>query len=338
MNFKIYIKNKIMFLVINLMIFLFFGLLFYIYKVNLVFITLIFAIWLCPIVSYLVIDYYNRRKYYNSVLTSLEQLDKKSLLGEVLEESSFVDGQILYNVIKDVTKSMNDEINKEKFSKQEYREYVEAWVHEIKIPISSSKLVIENNKDKATLSIQEELNKVEGLIDQALYYARSNDVEKDYIIKEFNLKECINTVIKKNSKYFIQNKIKLEMNEIEETVFSDIKWTEFILNQIINNSIKYSKSKDSIIKIYTMKNEHNVSLYIEDNGIGISGKDIKKVFTKGFTGESGRVYEKSTGIGLYLCKKLCAKLGLTINITSEINNGTKVEIIFPKSKMMILES
>lgn len=338
MSFKSYIKNKIIFLVINLMIFLFFGLLFYIYKVNLIFITLIFAIWLCPIISYIIIDYNNRRKYYITTLSLLEQLDKKALLGEVIEEANFADGEILYNVIKEVTKSMNDEINKEKFSKQEYREYIEAWVHEIKIPISSSKLVIENNKDKATLSIQEELNKVEELIDQALYYARSNDVEKDYIIKEFKLKSCINTVIKKNSKYFIQNKIKLEMNEIEETVFSDIKWSEFILNQIINNSIKYSKSKDSIIKIYTMKNEHNVSLYIEDNGIGIDEKDIKKVFTKGFTGTSGRVYEKSTGIGLYLCKKLCIKLGLTINISSEINNGTKVEIIFPKSKMMILES
>ena len=338
MNFISYIKNKIILLGINLMIFLFFSFLFYIYKVDLAFIILIFIIWLLPIVSYLVIDYYNRKQYYKIVLSSLENLDKKTLIGEVIEESSFVDGQILYTVIKEISKYMNDEISKERFSKQEYREYIETWVHEIKIPISSSKLVIENNKDKSTLSILEELNKVEGLIDQALYYARSNDVEKDYIIKEFYLKSCINTVIKKNSKYFIQNKIKLEMDEIKETVFSDIKWVEFILNQIINNSIKYSKVKDSVIKIYTIKNEHSVILYIEDNGIGIEEKDIRKVFTKGFTGASGRVYEKSTGIGLYLCKKLCKKIGLTINISSKINKGTKVEIIFPKSKMMILES
>ncbi|MGL5352021.1 MAG: sensor histidine kinase [Clostridium sp.] len=299
---------------------------------------LIFSIWLLPIVSYIISDYYSRRKYYKVVLDSLETLDKKTLIGEVIEEAPFVDGQILYNIIKETSKNMNDEINREKLSKQEYREYIETWVHEIKIPISSSKLIIENNKDKNTLSILEELNKVEGFIDQALYYARSNDVEKDYIIKEFKLKSCINNVIKKNSKYFIQNRIKLEMDDIIDTVFSDVKWVEFILNQIINNAIKYSKSSDAIIKIYTLKNEQNISLYIEDNGIGIEEKYIRKLFTKGFTGESGRVFEKSTGIGLYLCRKLCGKLGLTINISSKINAGTKVEIIFPKSKMMILES
>lgn len=338
MSFISYIKNKSMLLGVNLVIFLFFSFLFYIYKVDVAFIMLIFLIWLLPIVSYVISDYYSRQKYYKVILESLETLDKKTLIGEVIDEPSFIDGQILYSIINECSKYMNDEINNEKVSKQEYREYIETWVHEIKIPISSSKLVIENHKDRNTLSILEELNKVEGLIDQALYYARSNDVEKDYIIKEFKLKSCINNVIKKNSKYFIQNKINLEMDDIIENVFSDIKWVEFILNQVIDNAIKYSKNTQAVIKIYTVKMDQNISLYIEDNGIGIEEKDIMKVFTKGFTGQSGRIYKKSTGIGLYLCEKLCKKLGLNINISSKINVGTKVEIIFPRSKMMILES
>ena len=99
-----------------------------------------------------------------------------------------------------------------------------------------------------------------------------------------------------------------------------------------SNSLKYSKEKDSVIKIYSAKNKSNIVLTIEDNGIGINEKDIVKVFDKGFTGENGREFGKSTGIGLYLCKKLCEKLGLGINIEFKKGNGTKINIIFPLSE------
>ena len=117
--------------------------------------------------------------------------------------------------------------------------------------------------------------------------------------------------------------------------FGDEKWVEFIINQIIVNSIKYKKNSDSKsnempkIKAYTKKISDKVILTIEDNGIGIIDKDIDKVFNKGFTGHNGRILGKSTGIGLYLCKKLCRKLGLNITLTSKYEQGTKVNIIFP---------
>ncbi|MDZ5034907.1 ATP-binding protein, partial [Clostridium perfringens] len=135
----------------------------------------------------------------------------------------------------------------------------------------------------------------------------------------------------------IERKIKIEVKDLDVIVYSDSKWIEFIINQIISNSIKYIGNGERIIKFYTNKVGENIILYIEDTGIGMSEKDVIKVFEKGYTGENGRRFGKSTGIGLYLCKKLAIKLGLGINLTSELNVGTKVSIIFPINRMMIFE-
>ena len=157
-------------------------------------------------------------------------------------------------------------------------------------------------------------------------------VEKDYVIKQTTLKELVNSALKKNSTLFIESRISVETSALDKKVFTDVKWTDFILGQILMNSIKY-RSTDPKIQIYGLKNENSVTLMIADNGIGIPKMDLSRVFEKGFTGTNGRTSAKSTGIGLYLCKKLCAKLNLGISIASTVNSGTVVSIIFPKSNM-----
>ncbi|MGJ8719039.1 ATP-binding protein, partial [Clostridium botulinum] len=173
-----------------------------------------------------------------------------------------------------------------------------------------------------------------GFVEQVLYYSRSNNVSKDYIIKQINLDYVVKNVIKRNYRDFIHKKIKLDIKDIDEIVHSDGKWVEFIINQIIVNSIKYSNSKEPMISIYSTKKANSVMLTIEDNGAGIIDKDINRVLEKGFTGENGRKFSKGTGMGLYLCEKLCSKLGLRISIDSEVNRGTKVTLIFPLSSMI----
>ena len=219
----------------------------------------------------------------------------------------------------------------------DYREYIETWVHEIKTPIASTKLIIENNQNEVTNKIDSQMDRIEGFVEQVLYYSRSNNVNKDYIIKPINLDNVVRNVIKRNYKDFIHKRIKLDIQDIGEIVYSDGKWVEFIINQIIGNSIKYSNNKESMICIYSIKKANAVMLTIEDNGVGIITKDINRVFEKGFTGENGRKFSKSTGMGLYLCEKLCSKLGLKIGIESEVNKGTRVTLIFPLSGMVTLE-
>ena len=227
---------------------------------------------------------------------------------------------------------MLENVNYYKNIQEDYKEYIELWIHEVKIPIAASKMIIENNKNNITKSIEEELDKVENYTEQALFYARSNTVEKDYIITKTNLKEIVNAAILKNKSTLLNKRISLELKNLDKEVYTDSKWAIFIVNQIIQNSIKYSKTTDKKIEINAQTKNDKIILYIKDNGIGIRKGEITRVFDKGFTGENGRkIGEKSTGIGLYLCKKLCNKLSMGIELNSQENKGTEVKIIFPKN-------
>ena len=286
----------------------------------------------------IIIEYFKRKKFYNNLLNMLEELDEKYLITEIIKTPNFLEGQIFKNSLEQIDKSMLENVNKYKYMTEDYKEYIELWIHEIKIPIATSKMVIENNKNAITKSIDEELDKVENYIEQALFYARSNTVEKDYYIRKVFLKEIVNESIKKNKSSLIQEKISIDIHDLEIEVNTDNKWIVFILNQIIQNSIKYRKKENSVIEIYANQGKENVILYIKDNGIGIKQGEITRVFEKGFTGTNGRLSnKKSTGIGLYLCKKLCNKLGIGIELNSVQNEGTEVKLVFPKDSYIELK-
>ena len=286
----------------------------------------------------IIIEYFKRKKFYDNLLNMLEKLDEKYLITEIIKTPNFLEGQIFKNSLEQIDKSMLENVNKYKYMTEDYKEYIELWIHEIKIPISASKMVIENNKNAITKSIDEELDKVENYIEQALFYARSNTVEKDYYIRKVVLKEIVNESIKKNKSSLIQEKISIDIHDLDIEVNTDNKWIVFILNQIIQNSIKYRKKENSVIEIYANQGKENVILYIKDNGIGIKQGEITRVFEKGFTGTNGRLSnKKSTGIGLYLCKKLCNKLGIGIELNSVQNEGTEVKLVFPKDSYIELK-
>lgn len=284
------------------------------------------------------IEYFKRKRFYDNLLNILEELDEKYLITEIIKTPNFLEGKIFKNALEQIDKSMLENVNKYKYMTEDYKEYIELWIHEIKIPIATSKMVIENNKNAITKSIDEELDKVENYIEQALFYARSNTVEKDYYIRKVVLKEIVNESIKKNKSSLIQEKISIDIHDLEIEVNTDNKWIVFILNQIIQNSIKYRKKENSVIEIYANQGKENVILYIKDNGIGIKQGEITRVFEKGFTGTNGRLSnKKSTGIGLYLCKKLCNKLGIGIELNSVQNEGTEVKLVFPKDSYIELK-
>ena len=286
----------------------------------------------------IIIEYFKRKRFYDNLLNMLEKLDEKYLITEIIKTPNFLEGQIFKNSLEQIDKSMLENVNKYKYMTEDYKEYIELWIHEIKIPIATSKMVIENNKNAITKSIDEELDKVENYIEQALFYARSNTVEKDYYIRKVVLKEIVNESIKKNKSSLIQEKISIDIHDLDVEVNTDNKWIVFILNQIIQNSIKYRKKENSVIEIYANQGKENVILYIKDNGIGIKQGEITRVFEKGFTGTNGRLSnKKSTGIGLYLCKKLCNKLGIGIELNSVQNEGTEVKLVFPKDSYIELK-
>lgn len=293
-------------------------------------VVIISLVWLTVLFTYMLIVYKKRKAYFEFIEKSVSGIDKKYLISEVLEVPPFMDAIPYYYLLKKSSKSMREEINKEKGRLRSYREYIEQWVHEVKTPISLIKLIEENNKTHKSSEILMELEEIDRYVEQALFYARSEEVDKDYLIKEISLQSCINNVITKNKQSFILNNININIDNVDKTVFCDSKWLEFILNQIIVNSIKYRSNVEPEVKIYTVDIKNGLQLIIEDNGMGIPSDEIDRVFEKGFTGNKGRLNYKSTGIGLYLCKKLCDKLGLFIKIESKVNKYTKVIITFPK--------
>ena len=337
MNLRDFIRERIVFIIINSLILLFTAILLMVLKVDSFAILFIVIINGAGILTYHIFDYLRKKQYYDEIKENMESLDKKYLISEVIEEGTFTESKLIYDVICKSNKAMNDEIGEFKRGINDYREYIELWVHEIKTPIATCKLLIENNESPLTESIGEEVCKLENYIDQALFYTRSNTIEKDYIIKEMSLSSCVNKVLNNNADALIKKRVKISLGDLEKIVYSDSKWIEFILGQIISNSIKYMNKEHKELKIYCSENSKYVILNIEDNGAGISEKDISRVFHKGFTGENGRKFGKSTGIGLYLCKKLCKKLGLDITLISEEGKFTRVSIIFSINRMMIFE-
>ena len=285
--------------------------------------------WIIFLFVYFMFAYRKRRNYFEIIEKSVASIDKKFLISEVLKEPPFIEAKPYYYLLKKSSKSMREEINKEKSRLKDYKEYIEQWIHEVKTPISLIKLIEENNRNDKSSAILMQLEEIDRYVEQALFYARSEYVDKDYLIKEISLKSCVNNVITRNKQGFILNNIDIEIENIDTDVYCDSKWLEFILHQIIVNSIKYRNNINPKVKIYLQEIKNGTKLIIEDNGIGIPKNEIDRVFEKGFTGNLGRINSKSTGIGLYLCKKLCDKLGILIGIESEIDTYTKVSIIFP---------
>lgn len=273
-------------------------------------------------------QFYQKKLFYDKLYILLGDLDNKALIHETVGEASFIDGRILLDILRETDKYKLEQINKYKYMQEEFQEFMELWVHEIKTPLAAINLICENNKSKVTNSINEESLKIDGFIEMILFYARSQMPEKDYLIKMCKLTDIVNKVIIRNKNSFLEKNIRLDMRDLNVSVRTDSKWMEFIINQIIVNSIKYTQD-NPLIEIYSVSDKESVSLIIQDNGIGISAKDLPRVFEKGFTGENGRSKYNSTGMGLYLVKKLCLALGNNVLIDSTLGVGTTVKIVFP---------
>lgn len=331
MNIGKYIKEKkenIILFIILVIILLFLLDLFGVNKYLTIMILSLLSIYF--IVDFLTF-YLKRKKYYDNFLNNLNLLDKKYLILETLEEPEFLDGKFFYDALYKIDKSMMENINNYRNETEDFKEYVEMWIHEIKIPIAGLMLMYHNNKT-VNKNFLDQLNSLDNLTDQILYYVRSNYAEKDFLIKEASMDKIINEVLLKNKDSILENHIDVTVDVKNIKVLTDSKWLVFILNQIINNSIKYcDNNRKSYIMFYIEDNEKETTLHIKDNGIGVNASDLKHVFDKSFTGENGRKMRNSTGFGLYISKKLIEKLGHKISATSEENKYFEIAITFGKN-------
>lgn len=286
----------------------------------------ILFVWLTVSAVYLIFVYRMRKRHLNRLLELTEQLEEKYLIPEVMTVPEQADEQVFYQILKMAEKSMLEQTGKIQRERKEYKEYIEQWIHEVKTPITAMKLLCENNRFSFTKDLLAELEHVNQYTEQALYYARSEHTEKDYCIREVKLTDVIHQAIADNKYLLRQSNMTITIDNIENIVYTDDKWVRFILNQIIRNAVKYCTEKP-VLHFFVIKRNDSIILSVSDNGIGISKSDLPRIFEKGFTGQNGRTRKNATGIGLYLCKRLCDKLGIGLAAYSE-NKGTTIALSF----------
>lgn len=331
MRVQDYFKDRFFYL-LSIVVFLVLMIwLFCIFHINFLCAFLIIFFYLFIFVFWIGYDYWKRKHFYDDVMDKLNHLSQKYLLVELMEHPTFLEGELLYQILLETDKDMNEHIKTYERKLKQFKEYLEMWVHEVKTPLARSFLLLPKEEKKNLKELEKALTEIENNVDQVLYYARSEVTEKDYYIHPTNLQTVVNKVIVKNQDSFIYGKVQLELKDLDVEVNTDAKWLAFILNQLIQNSLKYRKEKDTKIVISKEESEKEIYLSVWDNGIGIKQSELPKVFDQSFTGSNGRIGKASTGMGLYICKNLCEKLGHKIMITSKENEYTKVTIVFGKN-------
>ena len=287
-------------------------------------VLLILVVWALVLLAGLFLTYWKRKRQMQKLLDMAGQLSERYLISEVMELPEQAEDQVYYQLLKMAGKSMLEQIGEVRRERLEYKEYIEQWIHEIKTPITAMKLLCENHRTDWTKELL--LEKTNRFTEQALYYARSEHTEKDYSVREMSLSQVVHQAIADNKYLLLQSGVRLEVAEMSDTVYSDEKWVRFILNQLIANAVKY-RSGQPVLLFSARRQQDQVLLVVEDNGIGISSADLPRIFEKGFTGQNGRMVQQSTGIGLYLCKRLCDKLGIGIAVESS-GQGTAISLAF----------
>ncbi len=333
MNAAAYLKDKALLLLLHILcmsiLTIFLGLTGYPRDLR----AVILVCWASILAAWLAVQFCSRRYYFQKIEHLLENLDQRYLLGELMPQSFCLEDRLYRTLIQKSNKSVIERIRRIEQEQKEYREYIESWVHEIKAPITAIALHCENNKDADGRHLLVENRKVEDYVDMVLYYARSDAVYKDYRIAETNLQETAEKVIMQNKYLLIQCQIQVEV-DCPDPVFTDGKWIGFILNQLVQNSTKYRRKDNAHIWIHTQRRGQGVVLSVKDNGAGIRTEELPRIFEKGFTGTNGRETDRSTGMGLYLCRKLCDKLGIRICAVSKERESTEMILEFPVSSYL----
>ncbi|UJL47736.1 sensor histidine kinase [Virgibacillus sp. NKC19-16] len=274
---------------------------------------------------YLVYRYFSRRKFYQRLEGPLESLD------ESLQKTESVPvAEALDHLLKSQYKLYTERISEIDASKEEHLTFIDRWVHQMKTPLSVIELTAQNLDEPESSNIREETEQMKTGLNTVLYMARLRTIEQDFQIKPVDLEKLVHEINQDNKRFFIRNEVypKLEKEKSGITVESDEKWLLFIMTQLIQNAVKYSagQSKQIIVSLYERKGA--AIFEVKDFGIGIPEADRKRIFHAFYTGENGRKFRESTGMGLYLVKEVADYLGHAVEMESSVGKGTIFRIVF----------
>ena len=338
MGFGAYLADRLAPLVVGAVALAFCALVMTVYGLDAAAVAFVCGVLALAAVTALVLDWLHRRAFYQRLEDALSSLDETYLATELIERPAFLEGQLFYDALDRESKAMRDRIASARRRQREYREYVETWVHEVKTPIAAARLVARNNPSPATESMDAELDQIEGYVEQALYYSRGTSLDRDFQIRQVSLADVVRDALRHKARTLIGAHVAPELGELDFTVRADPKWLSFVIGQVLVNAAKYrgEKGGPGRVRIWAERRETGLDawetvLAIADDGVGIPVADVGRVFDKGFTGENGRRFARSTGMGLYLVRELCDKMGVGAWLESVEGEGTTVFLGFPDS-------
>ncbi len=273
-------------------------------------------------------DFWRARKRLDELQAIMNGLDKRYLFAECAPRPQNLYERKLFELLRLSGKSMIEAVSDAQAAQKEYREYIEQWVHEIKTPITAAKLICQNTGSDTRRKLSQELAQIDAHVERALFYARAENPEKDFIISKTELSAICEGAIQNHKTLLIQNGIRIETGNLNENVYTDGKWVAFMLGQLLQNAARY-RGENPVITLSSKRLGQQVQLAVRDNGIGIPAYELPRVFDRGFTGSNGRKRGGSTGMGLYLCKRLADALEIGLRIQSTEGTETCVTLTFP---------
>lgn len=303
-----------------------FGGVFFLYSLPLK--AVLYPMLICVIIGGIIL-FLDYKKAYSKHkrLTEIEKLN--SALMErfpALETQDDIDYQ---NIIESLREEIKELETKTDIRYQDTVDYYTTWVHQIKTPIASMSLTLQNEDSDTARQISEDLFRIEQYVEMVLTFLRMGSDSTDYIFREYDLDEIVKGCVKKFASQFIRKKIKLQYEPLNVKVLTDEKWLSFVIEQLLSNAVKYTPSEGKV----TIDLENEKTLYIGDTGIGIASEDLPRIFEKGYTGYNGRSDKKASGLGLYLCKCICDNLGNSITADSSPDMGTVIRINLNKEEL-----
>jgi OmpR family two-component system sensor histidine kinase YxdK len=274
---------------------------------------------------YLCYRYVQHRRLY-TLLSKQQPMD--SVIGHLpLGEAPLPEAA--NELLQAIDRQYQEQLNGHVTRMDQHIVFMNRWVHQMKTPLSVIQLTLQDLEEESARSIQEELERLRKGLEMVIYTSRLDRFEEDFQVEALLLRKAVSEVVSENRRLFIRRGIHADIRvDGELAVYSDAKWLMFMLNQILTNAVNYTSGSGKTVIITAERQGFDTVLQISDQGIGISPEDLKRVFNPYFTGERGRQYHESTGMGLYLVREICRRLGHQVDLQSRIGEGTTVQIMF----------
>ncbi|MFF2532915.1 HAMP domain-containing sensor histidine kinase [Brevibacillus sp. DP1.3A] len=273
--------------------------------------------------AFLAIRYLSHRTIYQRLSKPVESLEE---LTQTYGNSPLC--RAMDDISQEQYRLYKEQLHAYENKQRDHTTFIQQWVHQMKTPISVIHLLLQNEDDPTAESVREEVDRIKRGLETVLYIARLDRFEQDFLIEPVTLRSMVQNVLAENKRLFIRNQVYPEVKVDENwRVESDDKWLAFVLNQLLTNAVRYSAGKSNKVTIRAYERGAHAILEVQDYGIGIPTEDIRRVFKPYFTGENGRKYPESTGMGLYLVKEICGRLHHGVEMESEVGEGTTVRIV-----------